>query len=490
MSDEVKKQPFAFVIFGASGDLSRRKLIPALYHLATLGYLPQNYAVVGTARTGMTDDTFREFVRDAIQEHSREEDSGASADAATFLRFVFYQPGDTTKPQSVAALKTRLDQLDQEFGLKGNRLFYLAVAPDLVQSIIKNLDASGMLEQVRGSWVRVVFEKPFGHDLQSARDLNAALRRVLHEDQIYRIDHYLGKESVQNILTFRFGNAIFEPIFNRTHVNNIRITAAETIGREGRRGAYYDTAGALRDVVQNHVLQLLCLIAMEAPASFDAESIRDEKVKVLRSLVPMNSKQVAASTLRGQYKGYRGEEGVDPESTTETYVALQTTIENWRWSGVPIMIQSGKKLRRKITNIEVEFNQPPLCLFREFAECPPNPNSLEVRVQPNEGISLSFVCKQPGTKYAVQDVKMDFSYKGSFEQRSPEAYERLLLEALHGDASLFTRSDEVELAWRFISAISEGWSKLPPPPFPNYEPATQGPAEASRLLNPTQTRRQ
>ena len=489
MSEQVK-EPFVFVIFGASGDLSRRKLIPALYHLTSLGYLPQKYAVVGTSRTEMSDERFRELVRDAIQVHSKEEDAGASADASAFLRFVYYQSGDTTKPQSVAALKTRLDQLDKEMGLKGNRLFYLAVAPDLVRDIIKNLDAAGMLEQAEGSWVRVVFEKPFGHDLQSARELNAALRRVLHEDQIYRIDHYLGKESVQNILTFRFGNAIFEPIFNRTHVNNIRITVAETIGMEGRRGAYYDTAGALRDIVQNHALQLLCLIAMEAPASFDAESIRDEKVKVLRSLVPMSVKEVEASTVRGQYKGYRGEEGVDPKSTTETYVALQTTIENWRWSGVPIILQTGKKMRRKFTNIEIEFNQPPLCLFREFADCPPNPNKLEVRIQPNEGISLSFVCKQPGTKYAVQDVKMDFSYSGSFEQRSPEAYERLLLEALHGDASLFTRSDEVELAWRFISSINEGWSKLPPPPFPNYEPATQGPAEASRLLNPTQTRRQ
>jgi glucose-6-phosphate 1-dehydrogenase len=489
MSDEVK-EPFAFVIFGASGDLSRRKLIPALYHLSTLGYLPQRYAVVGTARTAMTDEAFRKFVLDAIREHSTEEDSGISADAGGFLPHVYYQSGDTTKPQSVTALKARLDQLDKELGLRGNRLFYLAVAPDLVRGIIESLHAAGMLEQAEGSWVRAVFEKPFGHDLRSARELNAAITKVLHENQIYRIDHYLGKESVQNILTFRFGNAIFEPIFNRTHVNNIRITVAETIGMEGRRGQYYDTAGALRDVIQNHALQLLSLIAMEPPSSFDAEPVRDEKVKVLRSLVPMSMKEVAASTVRGQYKGYRSEEGVNPNSTTETYVALQTTIENWRWSGVPVVIQTGKKLWRKITNVEIEFNQPPLCLFREFADCPPNPNSLEVRIQPNEGMSLSFVCKQPGTKYAVQDVKMDFAYSGSFEQRSPEAYERLLLDALRGDASLFIRSDEVEAAWRFISAINEGWLKLPAPSFPNYEPATHGPAEANRLLNPSQTRRQ
>ena len=269
----------------------------------------------------------------------------------------------------------------------------------------------GMLEQTDRSWVRVVFEKPFGHDFESARQLNAAIRRVLHENQIFRIDHYLGKESVQNILTFRFGNAIFEPIFNRTHVNNIRIAVAETIGMEGRRGAYYDTAGAMRDVVQNHVLQLISLVMMEPPADFNAESIRDEKVKVLRSLQPMSVKEVEASTVRGQYKSYRSEEGVAPDSTTETYVAIRTSVENWRWSGVPVIIQTGKKLSQKVTKVEIEFNQPPLCLFRQFADCPPNPNLLEVRIQPNEGMSLSFAAKQPGPKYAVQEVKMDFSYR-------------------------------------------------------------------------------
>jgi len=489
MSEEVK-EPFAFVIFGATGDLSRRKLIPALYHLASLGYLPPKYAVLGTSRTGMTDDAFREMALAAIQEHGRDEDGAAPPDSSRFLPHLYYQAGDTTKPEALQALKSRIDQLDKQLGLSGNRLFYLAVAPDLAPDIVRNLHRMGMLEQRDRSWVRVVFEKPFGHDFESARELNAAIRKVLHEDQIFRIDHYLGKESVQNILTFRFGNTIFEPIFNRTHVNNIRITVAETIGMEGRRGAYYDTAGAMRDVVQNHVLQLVSLVMMEPPADFNAESIRDEKVKVLRSLQPMSVKQVEASTVRGQYNSYRSEEGVPPNSTTETYVALRTSVENWRWSGVPVIIQTGKKLWRKLTNVQIEFNQPPLCLFREFADCPPNPNSLEVRIQPNEGMSLSFAAKQPGPKYAVQEVKMDFSYRGSFEQRSPEAYERLLLDALRGDASLFIRSDEVELAWRFISAIHEGWSKLPPPAFPNYEPATQGPAEASRLLSPIQTRRQ
>jgi glucose-6-phosphate 1-dehydrogenase len=478
MAEQLKDR-FVFVIFGASGDLSRKKLIPALNRLASMGYMPDKYAVLGTSRSALTDDGYRDIVRQSAD--------GEAADR--LVPFVFYQPGDTTKPESFTALKSRLDQLDRELGLGGNRLFYLAVAPDLVQGIVERLHESRLLHATKRSWVRVVFEKPFGKDLKSAQDLNAEIKHVLHENQIFRIDHYLGKETVQNILTFRFGNSIFEPVFNRTHINNIRITVAESIGMEGRRGAYYDTAGALRDIVQNHALQLLCLTTMEPPATFDAEAIRDEKVKVLRTLPVMSAKQVASHTFRGQYKGYRTEEGVNPQSITETYVAIRTTIDNWRWSGVPIVIQSGKRLPSRVTDIEIEFNQPPLCLFNAFAECPPNPNSLIIRIQPNEGISLSFVCKQPGTRFAVQDVKMDFSYGSTFQQRSPEAYERLLLDALRGDPSLFTRSDEVEAAWRFVSSILEGWSKLPSPQFPNYDPETY-PAEANRLLMPPQSRRQ
>jgi len=478
MSEQLKDR-FVFVIFGASGDLSRKKLIPALNRLASMGYMPEKYAVLGTSRSAMTDDAYRDVVRQSAD--------GQAADR--LVPFVFYQAGDTTKPESFTALKSRLDQLDRELGLGGNRLFYLAVAPDLVQGIVERLHECRLLHATKRSWVRVVFEKPFGNNLRSAQDLNAEIKHVLHENQIFRIDHYLGKETVQNILTFRFGNSIFEPVFNRTHINNIRITVAESIGMEGRRGAYYDTAGALRDIVQNHALQLLCLTTMEPPATFDAEAIRDEKVKVLRTLPVMSAKQVASHTFRGQYKGYRTEEGVNPQSLTETYVAIRTTIDNWRWSGVPIVIQTGKRLPARVTDIEIEFNQPPLCLFTEFAECPPNPNSLIMRIQPDEGISLSFVCKQPGTRFAVQDVKMDFSYGRTFQQRSPEAYERLLLDALRGDPSLFTRSDEVEAAWRFVSAILEGWSKLPPPQFPNYDPDSY-PAEANRLLIPTQSRRQ
>jgi glucose-6-phosphate 1-dehydrogenase len=481
---------FAFVIFGASGDLSRRKLIPSLFHLADMKFLPEKYAVVGTARTPMTDDAFRNLVREAIRDHQAEDKTGAFTEPAGFIESFYYQAGDTKKLDSFIALKKRLDDLDQKLGLGGKRLFYLAVAPELVPGIVENLHQAELLREERGSWVRIIFEKPFGHDLQSALDLNAEIKRVLHENQIFRIDHYLGKETVQNILTFRFGNSIFEPVFNRTHVNNIRITVAESIGMEHGRGAYYDTAGALRDIVQNHALQLLCLTTMEPPATFRAEAVRDEKVKVLRTLAQMSPGQVASSTVRGQYKGYRSEEGVNPESVTETFVAVRTTVDNWRWSGVPIILQSGKMLRKRETDIEIDFNQPPLCLFREFADCPPNPNSLVIHIQPDEGISLSFVCKQPGTGFEVQDVNMEFSYGKTFQKRSPEAYERLLLDALRGDASLFTRSDEVEAAWQFISAIEEGWSKLPPPVFPNYEPGSDGPREANRLLNPTQSRLQ
>jgi glucose-6-phosphate 1-dehydrogenase len=490
MSEQLK-EPFGFVIFGGSGDLSRRKLIPALARLASLGYMPETYAVIGVSRTPMSDDAYREFVREALVDHSREDKPNEGFNIEALLPHVYYQQGDTTNPESFKSLHMKLNQLEKDIGLGENRLFYLAVAPDLAPSIVERLHESRLVHpDKKGSWTRVVFEKPFGHDLKSARALNNAIKRILRENQIFRIDHYLGKETVQNILTFRFGNSIFEPIFNRTHVDHIRISVSERIGMEGRRGAYYDTAGALRDIVQNHALQLLCLTAMEPPASFHAESIRDEKVKVLRSLSTMNVDQVVASTVRGQYNGYRNEPGVSPNSNTETYVALRTTVDNWRWSGVPIMIETGKRLQSRLTQIEVEFNKPPLCLFRQFADCPPNPNLLIIRIQPDEGISLSFACKEPGTGFAVQDVKMDFSYGQAFGQRSPEAYERLLLDALRGDASLFTRSDEVEEAWRFISAIQDAWAMLPAPVFPNYEPDTEGPVEANRLLSPNQTRRQ
>jgi glucose-6-phosphate 1-dehydrogenase len=501
------RDPFALVIFGASGDLAKRKLIPALYQLQAAGYLPDRYAVIGFSRTPMSDEQYREAMREELQRRAGDgtSASGTGSSGATvapddpLVRALHYQAGNNDDRETFLQLKERLDHLDAELGLGGNRLFYLSVAPEFFPAIIRNLAAAGLIHG-RGdaSWSRVIIEKPFGTDLASARELNAIVTSVLDESQIYRIDHYLGKETVQNILSFRFGNAIFEPLFTEKYVDHVQITVAETLGMEGRRGAYYDHAGALRDVVQNHMLQLLCLIAMEPPSALDADSIRDEKVKILRTLVPLSVEEVAASTVRGQYgvgerdgkvvKGYRQEEGVDPKSLTETYVALRVRIDNWRWAGVPFLLRSGKCLARRVSEIVVQFKQPPLLLFRESEECgdlPPthaSANLLVMRIQPNEGISLSFACKRPGMRIHLEEVTMDFFYGEAFRERSPEAYERLLLDALRGDASLFTRSDEVEYSWRFITSIHQGWAELPPPKFPNYYPFSDGPEEATHLF--------
>lgn len=498
------QEPVTIVIFGASGDLSKRKLIPALYHLQNAGCLPDRYVVVGFSRTPMSDEAYRDSMRKALQKQGVE---GADEIEAghPLVRALYYQPGNADDLDSFARLKARLETLEQERKLPGNRLFYLSVAPAHFTPIIGNLCAAGLICG-RGdpAWSRVIIEKPFGTDLASARKLNADITAILDESQLYRIDHYLGKETVQNILTFRLGNSIFEPLFNQKYVDHVQITAAETQGMEGRRGAYYDNAGALRDMVQSHMLQLLCLIAMEPPAALEAPAIRDEKVKVLRALAPLTRAEVAEATVRGQYgvgecngaivKGYRQEDGVAPTSMTETYIAVRATIDNWRWAGVPFYLRTGKRLHTRVSEIAVAFKQPPLLLFQGLAdhdefETPwPKSNVLALRIQPNEGISLSFVCKRPGMSIRLEDVHMDFFYEQAFQQRSPEAYERLLLDALRGDASLFMRSDEVEYAWRFVSSIHEGWAHLPPPVFPNYYPFTDGPDEAHRLMGGTQAR--
>ncbi len=498
------KDPVTVVIFGASGDLSKRKLIPALYHLQDTGYLPDRYAVVGLARTEMTDEVYRESMLQALQEQVKDKAKVVGADNQ-LVSALHYQPGNNDNLASFKRLKEKLDKLDKERNLPGNRLFYLSVAPEFFTTIIQNLHAAGLIcDKHDKTWSRVIIEKPFGKDLESAQKLNTEVTAILDENQIYRIDHYLGKETVQNILSFRFGNSIFEPLFNQKYIDNVQITVAETLGMEGRRGAYYDTAGVLRDMVQNHILQLLSLIAMEPPSTLEARSIRNEKVKVLQALVPLTRKEVAASTVRGQYgvgehngeivKGYRQEEGVKPQSVTESYVALRIKIDNWRWAGVPFFLRSGKRLGKRVSEIAVQFKQPPLHLFRQLANNddlePPQPKSnvLVMRIQPDEGIRLSFACKQPGMRVQLEEVNMDFFYGQAFQQRSPEAYERLLLDALRGDASLFTRSDEVEYAWRFISSIHKGWTNLPPPTFPNYYPFTDGPDEANRLLEGTQAK--
>jgi glucose-6-phosphate 1-dehydrogenase len=497
------RDPVTIVIFGASGDLSKRKLVPALYQLQDAGYLPDRYAVVGFSRTEMTDEAYRADMLKELGEYVKDGVTTPSADHP-LIRALYYQAGNADQPESFQKLRAKLEKLDKELDLPGNRLFYLSVAPEFFATIVQNLTAAGLIRDRNDRvWSRVIIEKPFGRDLESARDLNTAITSAIDESQIYRIDHYLGKETVQNILSFRFGNSIFEPLFNQKYVDNVQITVSETLGMEGRRGAYFDGAGTLRDMVQNHMLQLLCLIAMEPPSALEAQSIRDEKVKVLRTLQLLKRKEVAALTVRGQYgvgdldgkvvKGYRQEEGVGPKSVTESFVALRIHIDNWRWAGVPFLLRSGKRLRKRVSEIAVVFKEPPKTLFREvgpnedeIGTTRPKSNLLVMRIQPDEGISLSFACKRPGMKIQLEDVEMDFFYGKAFQQRSPEAYERLLLDALRGDASLFTRSDEVDFAWRFISSIHEGWANLPPPTFPNYYPFTDGPDEANRLLTGTQ----
>jgi glucose-6-phosphate 1-dehydrogenase len=498
------KDPVTIVIFGASGDLAKRKLIPALYHLQEGGFLPERYAVIGFSRTPMSDEMYREAMRKSLVEQVAD---GSEVPAENpLVGSLYYHAGDADKLPSFQTLRETIEEVERERDLPGNRLFYLSVAPQFFTPIVENLSAAGLIrDKNEPTWSRVIIEKPFGHDLESARALNVTVTKVLDESQIYRIDHYLGKETVQNILSFRFGNSIFEPLFNQKYVDNVQVTVAETLGMEGRRGAYYETAGTMRDMVQNHMLQLLCLIAMEPPSALEAQSIRDEKVKVLRALEPLTRREVAASSVRGQYgvgerdgqvvKGYRQEEGVNPKSVTETYVALRIQIDNWRWAGVPFLLRSGKRLAKHVSEIAVTFKQPPMHLFRPFDELGDElsvarlkSNLLVLRIQPDEGISLSFACKRPGIKLQLDDVHMDFFYGHAFQERSPEAYERLLLDALRGDASLFTRSDEVDYAWRFVSSIHQGWASLPTPSFPNYYPFTDGPDEANRLLEGTQAR--
>lgn len=492
-----RPDPFTLVIFGATGDLASRKLFPALYGLERKCFLPQGFLVVGVGRRPKDTEGFREEIRQAV-ERFRPDDYQPQAWEA-FAPRLFYHQADFSRRDDLHALRQRLEQLKASQGLPGNRLFYLATDPDAFAPIVTGLGEVGLCERPRFEpWARVVVEKPFGHDLASARDLDFQLHKVLREDQVYRIDHYLGKETIQNLLAFRFGNAIFEPLFHRTYVDHVQITMAETVGMEGRRGAFYDHAGALRDVLQNHLLQVLSLTAMEPPATLKAADLRDAKLKVLRNLQPLAGARVGQWVVRGQYgpgvvegkkvRAYREEEAVRPDSTTETYVAVRLEIDNWRWAGVPFLLRTGKRLARRVTEVAVYFKLPPLQLFRTV-ECEGDfcdltttrPNVLAFRIQPQEGIALSFSTKRPGMSLDLHRVDFQFDYQQAFGKKLPEAYERLIWDALRGDASLYTRSDEVEAAWTFVNPILEQWQQEPPPTFPNYEAGSWGPREADRL---------
>ncbi|MDB4976278.1 MAG: glucose-6-phosphate 1-dehydrogenase [Myxococcaceae bacterium] len=492
------RDPFTVVIFGASGDLAKRKLLPALFHLEEDGFLPDKFAVVGFSRSPHSDDEYRASVESSLLE-----DKLKPGPKSTLVKSLYYVAGNNDDPSSFEKLERRLQEIEKERGLPGNRLYYLSVAPEFFATIVQQLAHHDMIRKRDDkTWSRVIIEKPFGRDLQSARELNKSITAVLDESQIYRIDHYLGKETVQNLFSFRFGNSIFEPLFNQKYVDNVQITVAETLGMENKRGGYYDGAGALRDMVENHLLQLLTIVAMEPPSSLDATSLRDEKVKVLRAIDPMSPQAVSHCTVRGQYGrssspdkralAYLEETGVKPDSITETYVALKLHIDNWRWGGVPFYLRTGKRLKQRLSEIAVTFKAPPLHLFQQLAangekQAQPMPNVLLVRIQPDEGIGLTFAAKTPGMQVRLDEVRMDFFYS-AFHKRSPEAYERLLLDALRGDASLFTRSDETEHAWRFISSIQDAWAAMEKPEIHTYDPFSDGPEEANRLFAGTHTR--
>jgi glucose-6-phosphate 1-dehydrogenase len=476
----------ALVIFGASGDLNRRKLMPALYRLAYDRRLSAGFAVVGVSRTPMTDDQFRDKMRDAVQRFS--EDTEFSPEVwNTFARDLYYAPGDIGDAGAYQLLAGKLAEIETTRHTGGNVLFYLSTQPSQYAPAVQGLGGA-QLGQGAG-WRRLVVEKPFGHDLASARTLSDRLHEVFQEGDVYRIDHYLGKETVQNILAFRFGNGIFEPLWNRRYVNHVQITAAESIGVEGR-GAYYQESGALADMIQNHLLQVMATIAMEPSAGFHAQAVRDERSKLLRSIRPMTREEILANTALGQYgpgrtggtavPGFRQETGVDPHSKTETYAAATFFIDNWRWAGVPFYLRSGKRLPKRVTEIAIQFNPAPLAIFNGNAEGPA-PNLLIVRIQPEEGISLKFLSKRPGSGMQLRPVSMDFSYGSSFGERSPSAYETLLLDAIIGDATLYTRQDMVEASWAVVEPIQNAWRESRTD-LPDYPAFSWGPQASDEML--------
>lgn len=483
-----RPHPFTMVIFGAAGDLAHRKLFPALYTLMVDKWIPPGFHVVGVARAPYTDDSFRAAIRQSIATFSRRPLDPAQFEA--FAAGIHYVAADFSSSDGYLGLRDLLHAIDQNNNRTAHYLFYLATPPAMYPVIAEHLGEVGLNRAPDDGWVRIIVEKPFGRDLQSAVELNQDLHRVFNEQQIYRIDHYLGKETVQNILVFRFANGIFEPLWNRQYIDHVQITVAESLG-VGGRGTYYDHAGALRDMVQNHMLQLLSLIAMEPPVAFEADAVRDEKVKVLRAIRPFSTRDVADYTVRAQYDagyidgeavpGFLDEPDIASDSRTESFVALRLLIDNWRWAGVPFYLRTGKRLARRATEIAIQFKTAPHRFFSQTATPELDPNLLVIKIQPDEGISLRFGAKIPGPEVRIRTVNMEFLYGTSFADTPPEAYERLLLDAMLGDSTLFTRKDEVEAAWTLVTSILRGWARAKAP-IPSYEAGSWGPAEAEALI--------
>jgi glucose-6-phosphate 1-dehydrogenase len=478
----------AFVAFGAMGDLTKRKLLPSLYNLRANGLLPKNVAIVGVARRPLDNNSYREYATKALREFAtRPVEDQVWND---YVERIHYVRGDFEDPQTYSGVAEALAHASQVHGTAGNAVFYLATPPDEFGKIVRGLGNAGLTREDKG-WRRVIIEKPFGHDLESAVALNHELTQILREQQIYRIDHYLGKETVQNLLVFRFANGIFEPVWNRRYVDSVQITVAEELGVEGR-GDYYEHAGVVRDMVQNHIFQLLTLVAMEPPSTFSAEAVRNEKVKVLDAIRAMSPEEVLRQTVRGQYgegtvggervPAYRAEPKVSPTSQTETYAAMRILVDNWRWAGVPFYVRSGKRLSRRDTQISIVFRRPPLLLFEDIGLEKVDPNRLDILVQPEEAISISMRAKKPGASIELQPVKLHFNYKDFGPVAPSTGYERLLHDCIAGDTTLFHRADMVEASWRIVAPVLDVWSTLPARDFPNYAAGTLGPGAATELL--------
>ena len=481
--------PCVMVIFGAAGDLTGRKLIPALYNLLHAGLLPEEFAVLGVARSEMSNEDFRKRMSEEIRQFAT---TDVDPELWTDLeKRCYYATGDFADPALYQQLKTTLAQIDHDHSTHQNYFYYLATAPSFFGPIVEQLASNGLMEQTSDHWRRVIVEKPFGHDLESAKALNLQLRRVVEENQIYRIDHYLGKETVQNILAFRFANGIFEPIWNRRYIDHIQISVAETVGVE-QRGSYFDKAGSLRDMVPNHIMQLISLTAMEPPISFEANAVRDEQAKILHAIQPMTGEDVLSRSVRGQYgagtmeneavAAYRSEADVAPDSRTETFVAVKLLIDNWRWADVPFYLRTGKRMPSRSTHIVIQFRRAPFVLFRDTPVEHLMPNQLLLHIQPEEGISLRFAAKVPGPVMRLGDVNMNFEYQEYFGKQPSTGYERLLHDCMTGDQTLFQRADMVEAGWCVVNPLLEVWNAIPPRNFPNYPSGSWGPKEADELM--------